>query len=58
MSFTLDFTALLLVFAVAVGLSVITLAAAVGTLVVENRPVRLARRESIPTYYGHLLLGH
>ena len=58
MGFTYDFTALFIVFAVAVGLSVIALAVAAGTVIAENRPVRLARRESIPSYYGHLLLGH
>ncbi|MCW2757738.1 MAG: hypothetical protein JWO46_1484, partial [Nocardioidaceae bacterium] len=38
--------------------TLVTLVAALADTAVRNRPVRLARDESVAHYYGHLVLGH
>lgn len=60
MSFELlpTLTPWLIGFVVVAALGLALAVGAVTAAVLENRPIRLARRQSIPTYYGRLVLGH
>lgn len=58
---TIDFSGLtpwLVAFALVGAVGVLLLVGAVAETVLRNRPVRKARGESVPRYYGHLVLGH
>jgi hypothetical protein len=49
---------LLVVVALAGLLGLVALGVGLGRTLVANRPVRLARHESVAHYYGHLAIGH
>lgn len=59
MTFTLPSMTIVLVLAVvAAGAGVLVLAAAATTFFARNHSVRVAQRESIPTYYRNLAFSH
>ena len=50
-------TVLLAVLVVATALTAVVLLSLFTTFLLENRKVRVARRQPVRAYYGHLLLG-
>ena len=59
MSFELiDLTPFVIAFVVIAGLTVLLALGASAEFFASNHKVRVARRESIPSYYGHLLGAH
>jgi hypothetical protein len=53
-----DMTAIVIVFSVAVALTVLVMAGTLTAFFAGNRKVRVARREPFLAYYGHLVTGH